>query len=593
MAASVKPLNSVRALGCALLATALLTGLLGPAPAADASFVGSLDAAEHGQDLQSFGAEAVASARFVDVAEAAFFFDAVAWARIASVTTGTSATTFSPSQPVPRWQMALFLRRFAAWLDAETPTEPHGFDDVGHLSDEAQDAIGWLKSTGITTGTAPTTYGPDQPVTRAQMGAFLRRFADWAGLAQSTGPDSFVDTQSESAEFRRAIGWLQTTKITTGTSPTTFDPSGSVSRGQMVTFLHRLAQTTHLAAIASLLISPRDVDTTVRCYNDAVLESDRPVPFVYPLEVATEEAYEEVRFRQSDVAIARGIVSDARDDAAPTFELGVSFVVDDRLDLLAGYVAILVANQLLQETEKTFREKQIESMEEHLNDPGLTFGNMFTAAGEDQWVGYLDDRYWDGGEGLAETASEIALSGPVAAGPQGLAAGEVAALAEEIVSNTVLEALVGRALPRARAALAVLQAEIDETVSQFDQATAEIAQLVLDGVSITFFTPPSEASLLALEDAEKALDAAEAALDEAEAVYEAAALAEINPTTRVPSCDSPELIVGFVEIICATPFPDLDPEPFPGYSQFIRDGIARMCSVVYQIDDTYAELVVV
>lgn len=36
-------------------------------------------------------------------------------------------------------------------------------------------AVAWLKQAGITTGTTATTFSPDAAVTRAQMAAFLLR----------------------------------------------------------------------------------------------------------------------------------------------------------------------------------------------------------------------------------------------------------------------------------------------------------------------------------------------------------------------------------------------------------------------------------
>jgi S-layer homology domain len=52
---------------------------------------------------------------------------------------------------------------------------PHPFNDIGGLSQNFQDSIAALYQSGITTGTTPTTYSPGNPVTRAQMAAFLAR----------------------------------------------------------------------------------------------------------------------------------------------------------------------------------------------------------------------------------------------------------------------------------------------------------------------------------------------------------------------------------------------------------------------------------
>lgn len=67
---------------------------------------------------------------------------------------------------VPRWQMALFPQRVAALLDLDTTTKPSGFVDLGILSRAAQDAIGWLQATEITTGPGGNNFLPNANVTR-------------------------------------------------------------------------------------------------------------------------------------------------------------------------------------------------------------------------------------------------------------------------------------------------------------------------------------------------------------------------------------------------------------------------------------------
>ena len=66
---------------------------------------------------------------------------------------------------------------------------PHGFSDVPTTS-FANTAISWLVQAGITTGTTPTTFSPNNRVTRAQMAVFLHRNA---GEPAPTGPHSFTD----------------------------------------------------------------------------------------------------------------------------------------------------------------------------------------------------------------------------------------------------------------------------------------------------------------------------------------------------------------------------------------------------------------
>lgn len=74
-----------------------------------------------------------------------------------------------------REQMAAFLARFwrAVMLDSCSGNS-HPFSDVAATS-FARDDVGCIFSLGITTGTSDTTYGPSDFVTREQMAAFLAR----------------------------------------------------------------------------------------------------------------------------------------------------------------------------------------------------------------------------------------------------------------------------------------------------------------------------------------------------------------------------------------------------------------------------------
>lgn len=110
---------------------------------------------------------------FADVPAGAFYADAVAWAKATGITTGTSATTFSPNQNVTRGQLVTLLWRREGEPSASAPAE---FLDVP-AGRYYSAAVGWAKTNGITTGTSAFTFSPESPVTRGQAAAFLHRAA--------------------------------------------------------------------------------------------------------------------------------------------------------------------------------------------------------------------------------------------------------------------------------------------------------------------------------------------------------------------------------------------------------------------------------
>ncbi|MEZ5382029.1 MAG: S-layer homology domain-containing protein [Microthrixaceae bacterium] len=167
-------------------------------------------------------------AGFGDVASDRYFTDAVQWMVDGDITTGTSATCFSPGGTTTRGQAAAFLWR----MEGEPSATPHPFDDV--VAGWQQGPVSWMFATGITTGTTATTYSPDDSVTRGQLAALLYRLAGEPGGAP---PHPFGDV---SAAWQQApVSWMFANGITTGTSQTEFSPDEPVTRGQVATFLYR------------------------------------------------------------------------------------------------------------------------------------------------------------------------------------------------------------------------------------------------------------------------------------------------------------------------------------------------------------------
>ena len=169
-----------------------------------------------------------AVAGFGDVDSGRFYTEAVQWMVDNEITTGTSPTCFSPDDPVTRGQAAAFLWRTEGF---PAPGAPHPFGDV--IAPWQQDPVSWMFNNDITTGTSPTTYSPDDTLTRGQMAALIWRAAGNPPAAPTTFPDVFKAWQIV------PVGWMEVEDITTGTSPTTFSPEDPVTRGQFATFAWR------------------------------------------------------------------------------------------------------------------------------------------------------------------------------------------------------------------------------------------------------------------------------------------------------------------------------------------------------------------
>ena len=176
------------------------------------------------------------AAGFGDVDGAHYYTPAVQWMVDAGITTGSSPGCFSPDRAVTRAEMATFLHRFAG--------SPAGgsvpFVDVKPGA-YYREAVAWMVDNGITTGTSPTTFNPNRPVTRGEIAAFLHRYA--GSPTPATGfshQPPFADTPTD-AFYTDPVQWMVGSAITTGTSATTFEPSRPVTRAEAATFLYRMA----------------------------------------------------------------------------------------------------------------------------------------------------------------------------------------------------------------------------------------------------------------------------------------------------------------------------------------------------------------
>ncbi|MBR4661527.1 MAG: S-layer homology domain-containing protein [Clostridia bacterium] len=171
---------------------------------------------------------------FDDVPAGEYYAAPVNWAVAKGITTGTSSTTFSPEDPCTRGQVVTFLWRAAGSPKPASSTNP--FTDV-KAGEYYYDAVLWAVEKGVTTGTSKTTFSPEDPCTRGQIVTFICRYA---GGSDPGATNPFGDVKADDY-FYVPVMWAVANKITTGTTPTTFGPEETCTRAQVVTFLYRYA----------------------------------------------------------------------------------------------------------------------------------------------------------------------------------------------------------------------------------------------------------------------------------------------------------------------------------------------------------------
>lgn len=109
---------------------------------------------------------------FTDVPADAYYAEAVRWAVSEGITTGTTATTFSPNATLTRGQTVTFLWR----ANGSPAVSGSNFGDVASDAYYAS-AVAWAVSEGITSGTGDNNFSPEAPCTRAQIVTFMYRDA--------------------------------------------------------------------------------------------------------------------------------------------------------------------------------------------------------------------------------------------------------------------------------------------------------------------------------------------------------------------------------------------------------------------------------
>lgn len=157
---------------------------------------------------------------FTDVDPDSYANDAIAWAYTNNVTSGTSETTFGPSDNCTRGQVVTFLWRAAGNPEPESANNP--FSDVKE-SDYFYKPVLWAVENGITAGTSEDEFSPGATCSSAHIITFLYR-------AMGIG---------ENGWYEEAKNWANEEGILadTGLSVT---PEEKCPRGAVVTYLYRI-----------------------------------------------------------------------------------------------------------------------------------------------------------------------------------------------------------------------------------------------------------------------------------------------------------------------------------------------------------------
>ena len=120
--------------------------------------------------------EAGEGSTFTDVAEGAWYADAIAWAQDVGIAKGITETRFAPNSNVTREQAATFLYRFVTEylkIESAESTDLSMYKDADKISSYAKTAVAWATAKNLFEGFPNGTLQPKDTLTRAQLAKLL------------------------------------------------------------------------------------------------------------------------------------------------------------------------------------------------------------------------------------------------------------------------------------------------------------------------------------------------------------------------------------------------------------------------------------
>jgi hypothetical protein len=178
---------------------------------------------------------------YVDVPEDAWYLDAVADVTQRGLFTGTTDLTFSPQGTMTRGMVVTVLYRLAGQPGTQGTA---AFSDVAQSAWYTQ-AVAWASEAGIAAGYPDGTFLPNQPITRQELVTFLHRYAQWSGEAGTASGDAlaaFSDANQVADWAKTPFAWAIQTGLVNGTTSTTLSPQGQALRCQGAAIFQRYCQ---------------------------------------------------------------------------------------------------------------------------------------------------------------------------------------------------------------------------------------------------------------------------------------------------------------------------------------------------------------
>lgn len=134
------------------------------------------------------------------------------------------------------------------------------------------DAVQYVRANGLFYGTSKTTFEPGGYMTRGMFVTVLGRMAG-VDPDDYTGPSGFSDVP-EDAYYAPYVAWAAKYGVTAGTGGGTFSPNANIDRQQMAAFFVRYFEAFNVdyKTGANITTTPADLDSAAPWARDAILK---------------------------------------------------------------------------------------------------------------------------------------------------------------------------------------------------------------------------------------------------------------------------------------------------------------------------------
>ncbi len=171
---------------------------------------------------------------FTDVSTADWFYNDVRFVNEQGLMIGTASDKFSPNDTLDRATVVTTLWRLAGSPEAETDIV---FDDLGN--DWYTDAMKWAIANEIILGYGDGTCKPLAEVTREELSAIFKRFAEYAGI-EADPAESTISQYTYSSWAENDVQWAESIGLFEEIGIDITDLTETATRAEVAAYLKRL-----------------------------------------------------------------------------------------------------------------------------------------------------------------------------------------------------------------------------------------------------------------------------------------------------------------------------------------------------------------